>query len=378
MKNLYIILFSFAFLACGNQEKNTNIKTETTVDKSKIIITKAQFESEKMEIGQLSEQAFNTVIKTNGMIDVPPENKASVSTFVGGYVTKIPLLIGDKVVKGQLIASLKNIEFVEMQQQYLEIAEQLAYLKNEYIRQKTLFDEQVTSQKNYLKAESVYKSNLATYNGLRQKLQMLNINPTAVDRGEITSTINIYAPISGYITKVNVSNGTFVSSASELLEIVNTNHIHLELSVFEKDVLKIKKDQKILFKVSETSNKMYDAQVYLVGTSISNDRTIKVHGHIHEEEKMKFITGMFVEADIICDSKKEISLPKSAIIQDQNNYFALIVTDENEGKYQFKKVKLTIGFQDENYIQIKNYEVLENKKILIKGVFMLLNNFSEE
>jgi cobalt-zinc-cadmium efflux system membrane fusion protein len=376
MKNLYIVLFSFAFLACGNQEKNKN--TETIVDKSEIIITKAQFNSEKMELGQISEQAFNTVIKTNGMIDVPPENKASVSTFVGGYVTKIPLLIGDKVVKGQLVASLKNIEFVEMQQQYLEISEQLAYLKNEFIRQKTLFEEQITSQKNYLKAESIYKSNLATYNGLRQKLQMLNINPTAVERGQITSTINIYAPISGYITQVNVSNGTFVSSASELLEIVNTNHIHLELSVFEKDILKIKKEQKILFKVSETSNKMYDAQVYLVGTSINSDRTIKVHGHIHEEEKMKFITGMFVEADIISDSKKEISLPKSAIIQDENNYFALILADEKENKYQFKKVKLTIGLEDENYLQIKNYEVLENKKVLTKGVFMFLNNFSEE
>jgi cobalt-zinc-cadmium efflux system membrane fusion protein len=376
MKNLYIVLFSFAFLACGNQEKNKN--TETIVDKSEIIITKAQFNSEKMELGQISEQAFNTVIKTNGMIDVPPENKASVSTFVGGYVTKIPLLIGDKVVKGQLVASLKNIEFVEMQQQYLEISEQLAYLKNEFIRQKTLFEEQITSQKNYLKAESIYKSNLATYNGLRQKLQMLNINPTAVERGQITSTINIYAPISGYITKVNVSNGTFVSSASELLEIVNTNHIHLELSVFEKDILKIKKEQKILFKVSETSNKMYDAQVYLVGTSINSDRTIKVHGHIHEEEKMKFITGMFVEADIICDSKKEISLPKSAIIQDENNYFALILADEKENKYQFKKIKLTIGLEDENYVQVKNPEVFENKKVLTKGVFMLLNSFYAE
>jgi cobalt-zinc-cadmium efflux system membrane fusion protein len=376
MKNLYIVLFSFAFLACGNQEKNKN--TETIVDKSEIIITKAQFNSEKMELGQISEQAFNTVIKTNGMIDVPPENKASVSTFVGGYVTKIPLLIGDKVVKGQLVASLKNIEFVEMQQQYLEISEQLAYLKNDFIRQKTLFDEQITSQKNYLKAESIYKSNLATYNGLRQKLQMLNINPTAVERGQITSTINIYAPISGYITKVNVSNGTFVSSASELLEIVNTNHIHLELSVFEKDILKIKKEQKILFKVSETSNKMYDAQVYLVGTSINSDRTIKVHGHIHEEEKMKFITGMFVEADIICDSKKEISLPKSAIIQDENNYFALILADEKENKYQFKKIKLTIGLEDENYVQVKNPEVFENKKVLTKGVFMLLNSFYAE
>jgi len=378
MKNIYIVLFSFAFLACGNQEKNTTTEAETAVNKNELTITKAQFESEKMEFGQLSEQAFNTIVKTNGMIDVPPENKASVSTFVGGYVTKIPLLIGDKVVKGQLVASLKNIEFVEIQQQYLEVTEQLAYLKNEYTRQKTLFDEQITSQKNYLKAESVYKSNLATYNGLRQKLKMLTINPAAVERGEITSTINIYAPINGFVTKVNASNGSFVSSASELLEIVNTNHIHLELSIFEKDILKIKKEQKILFKVPEASDKTYDAQVYLVGTSINNDRTIKVHGHIHEEEKMKFITGMFVEAAIICDSKKEISLPKSAIIQNENNYFALVLNDEKDNTYQFNKVKLSIGLQDENYLQILNHEVLKNKKVLTKGIFMLSNSFSEE
>jgi cobalt-zinc-cadmium efflux system membrane fusion protein len=377
MKHLYIVLFSFAFLACGHQEKNTTKKVEAAVNESKITISKAQFESEKMEFGELSEHSFNTVIRTNGMIDVPPENKFSVNTFIGGYVTKIPLLIGDKVTKGQLVASLESIEFVEIQQQYLEVAEQLIYLENEYTRQKTLFDEQITSQKNYLKAESSYKSNLATYNGLRQKLQMININPNAVGRGEITSTINLYAPINGYITKVNVSNGTFISSANELLEIVNTNHIHLELSVFEKDILKIKKEQKILFKVPEASDKVNDAEVYLVGTSISNDRTIKVHGHIHEEEKTKFITGMFVEADIICDSKKEISLPKSAIIQNEDNYFALVLKDKKDNKYQFKKVKLNVGLQDENYVQVKNYAVLENKKILTKGIFMLLNSFSE-
>jgi cobalt-zinc-cadmium efflux system membrane fusion protein len=378
MKNVYILLFSITFLACGNKENTSTTEDETTVNKSEISISEAQFESEKMELGQLTEQTFNTVVKANGMIDVPPENKASVSTFVGGYVTKIPLLIGDKVVKGQLVASLKNIEFVEMQQEYLEIAEQLAYLKNEYTRQKTLFDEQITSQKNYLKAESIYKSNLATYNGLRQKLQMLNINPTAVEKGQITSTIHIYSPINGFVTKVNVSNGTFVSSASELIEIVNTNHIHLELSVFEKDILKIKKDQKILFKVPEASNKIYDAEVHLVGTSINKDRTIKIHGHIYEEEKTNFITGMFVEADIICDSKKEISLPKSAIIQSDDSYFTLVLKDKKDDNYLFDKIKLNLGLEDENYVQIKNYEVLENKQILTKGVFMMLNSFSEE
>lgn len=378
MKNLYILVFSIAFLACGNKEKTSTTEIETEINKNEISISKAQFESEKMEFGQFSEQAFNTVVKASGMIDVPPENKASVSTFVGGYVTKIPLLIGDKVTKGQLVASLKNTEFVEMQQQYLEVAEQLAYLKNEYSRQKTLFDEQISSQKNYLKAESTYKSNLATYNGLRQKLQMLDINPDAVEKGKISSTINIYSPINGFVTKVNVSNGTFVSSESELLEIVNTNHIHLELSVFEKDILKIKKEQKILFKVPEASNNSYAAAVHLVGTTINNDRTIKVHGHIDDEEKTNFITGMFVEADIICDSKKEISLPKSAIIQNDDNYYALVLKDTKEDTYQFEKIKLDVGLQDENYIQVKNYDELSTKKILTKGVFMLLDSFSEE
>jgi cobalt-zinc-cadmium efflux system membrane fusion protein len=378
MKNLYILVFSIAFLACGNQEKNTTTVVETKANSGEVIVTKKQFESEKMVLGQLSEETFNTVVKTNGMIDVPPENRVSVTTFVGGYITRIPLLIGDKVVKGQLVASLKNIEFVEIQQNYLEIAEQLSYLKNEFTRQKTLFDEQITSQKNYLKAESVYKSNLATYNGLRQKLQMMNISPDAVEQGQITSTINIYAPINGYVTKVNVSNGSFVSSANELLEIVNTDHIHLELSVFEKDILKIKKEQRILFKVPEASDKIYEAVVHLVGTAINNDRTIKIHGHIDDDESTNFITGMFVEADVISGSKNEISLPKSAIIENENHYYTLVLKNENENNYEFEKVKLTVGSQDENNVQVKNFDALKNKKILVTGAFMLFNSFSEE
>jgi cobalt-zinc-cadmium efflux system membrane fusion protein len=65
MKHLYIVLFSFAFLACGNQEKNTTTEVEAAVNASEITISKAQFESEKMEFGKLSEQIFNTVIRTN-------------------------------------------------------------------------------------------------------------------------------------------------------------------------------------------------------------------------------------------------------------------------------------------------------------------------
>ncbi|WP_343330900.1 efflux RND transporter periplasmic adaptor subunit [Polaribacter staleyi] len=378
MKNIYILLFSLLFFTCGNTEQKTETVKETTITSNQIKISTQQFKSEAMQLGELSEQTFNTVINVNGMIDVPPENKSSVSTFVGGYVTKIPLLIGDKVKKGQLVAILKNTEFIEIQQEYLEISAQLNFLKNEYQRQKTLFDEKITSQKNYLKAESNYKVSLASYNGLGKKLQMMNINPNSVKQGNITSTINLYAPISGYVTKVNVSNGSFVSSSSELLEIINTDHIHLELSVFEKDILKIKKNQKIEFKIPEASDKTYEATVHLVGTSINADRTIKVHGHINDEESNNFISGMYIEAAIICDVKKEIALPKSAIKKSEDVYFALVLKEQKDDYYVFEKTKLNIGLQNENYAQIVDDTLLQNKKILTNGNFMLSDDFNGE
>lgn len=373
MKNIQILLISVLFLACGNQEKKTEINKETPKTNNLISISKQQFESEKMQLGSLEKQTFNTSIKVNGIIDVPPENKASVSSFIGGYVTKIPLLVGDKVKKGQLVASIKNLEFVEIQQKYLEINAQLDFLKNEYLRQKMLFDEQITSQKNYLKAESLYKSSLASFNGLSQKLKMMNINLNKVRKGEITSTINLYAPISGYITKLNVNNGAYVSSTNELLEIVNTDHIHLELNVFEKDILTIKKDQKILFKVPESSNKTYNAEVHLVGTSINNDRTIKIHGHIINEKNIQLISGMFVEANIIVTSKEAISLPKSAILKSEIDTFILTLIKEENGNLFLEKTAVTIGLENEKYVEVLNFKELENKKILTKGVFMLNN-----
>lgn len=372
MKHLYILLILLVFVACGNSEKSNETLQEDS-NTNEIVITKSQFSSGKMQLGKLEEQEFNQTIKTTGMIDVPPQNKAIISTFMGGYITKTPLLVGDKVKKGQVLLTLENPEFVEMQQQYLEVAEQLNYLKSEFNRQKTLFDENITSQKNFLKAESAYKSSLALSNGLRKKLTMLNINPASVELGRITSTINLYSPIAGFITKVNISNGMPVSASDIIMEIVDTNHIHLELSVFEKDILNIKKGQKIQFKIPEASKETFKAEVHLVGTSIDEtSRIVKVHGHILNEEQTNFIVGMFAEADIITETNTSLALPKDAIIEVENDAFVLALKEKTNDNYYFEKNKIAIVNQTENYVSVLNTDNLINKAILIKGGFMLL------
>ena len=374
MKYIYNILFLLIFLSCGNNEKETELSIESHSHQEEVAISASQFESENMALGELSMQDFNQTITATGYIDVPPSSKASVTTYMAGYIKNTPLLVGDEVKKGQLLVTLENPEFVELQQNYLEVSNQLAYLKSEFERQSTLYKENITSQKNYLKSESDYKSNLAHYNGLKQKLKMLNINPLNVENGKISSTISLYAPIKGSVTKVNVSNGSYVSASNEILQIVNTEHIHLELLVFEKDILKIKKEQPIKFTVPEASNDVFNAEVYLVGTSIDpTNRTIKVHGHIEDDENSPFVTGMFVEVEIITGSSRGNALPKEAVAEIDDLFYALVFDKQEEG-YLFEKIEVEVGKQNEGYVEVLNFEDFRDKQVLAKGAFMLLSS----
>jgi len=373
MKYIYSILFLLTLLSCGSNEKEPNINIESKSNSEEIFVSTSQFESESMTIDKMTMQDFNQTVSSTGFIDVPPSSKASITTFMPGYVKNTPLLIGDEVKKGQLLVTLENPEFIELQQNYLEVSNTLKFLKSEFERQGTLYKENITSHRNYLKAESDYKGNLAHYNGLKQKLKMLNINISNIENGTISSTINIYAPIGGSITKVNVSNGTFVSASTEILEIINTDHIHLELLVFEKDVLKIKKEQPINFKVPEASSNIFKADVYLVGTSIDpTHRTIKVHGHIEDKRQSSFVTGMFVEAEVTIGSSKSSALPKDAITEINGAFYALVLDNKQDG-FNFKKIEVEIGKQTDFFMEILNPQDFKDKQVLTKGVFMLLS-----
>jgi len=372
-----LLLLSVLVLAACNNSKSEEAPVEMTSEKNNsgiIHLSKAQFENAKMEVGQLSEKPFAQTVQTSGMIDVPPQNKAVISAFAGGYIKNTPLLVGNKVSKGQRLVTLENPEFITMQQNYLETAEQLSYLKSEYERQKIMFDEKITSQKSFLKAESEYRSNLARYNSLKKNLEMLNINPASVQAGNIMSAVNIYSPIDGNVTQVFVNTGTYVSPADKIMEIMNTDHIHLELKVFEKDLLQLKKGQEILFTVPEASKEIFNGEVHLVGTSIDpNTRIAMVHGHIDEKDEHNFTAGMFVEAQIVTGTTDQWALPENAVVEMEGKNYILKIENENAEELEILPVEVEIGATYNGFTAIEKSEKFKPEtKFLIKGAFVLL------
>jgi len=359
-----------SFINCKNSDSSLeNVISE--VDDSGIKISKAQFNQNDMAFGTIQNKVIPVKISVNGTIDVPPENKATVSSTIGGYIKTSPLLEGDLVKKGQALVTLENPEYVTIQQNYMEVKEQLNYLNAEYDRQKTMMDENITSEKNYLNAKSNYKTAMARYKGLRKQLALLNISVENVEKGNITSVVTLYSPIAGSVSKVNVNRGTYVSPASSILEIIDNTHVHLELSVFEKDIMNVEKGQKIIFKIPEASSQVFEAEVHLVGTTIGENRTIKVHGHPLDESN-KFLTGMFVNADIIADEKEARVIPETALLEIEGDYYLLSLGQTRETEYFFNRVKVKTGNTADGFTEIlEPMDIKETDQFLIRGGFNL-------
>ena len=252
----------------------------------------------------------------------------------------------------------------------MEVKQKLTYLQSEYERQKTLKEENITSQKSFLKAESEFKTANARYNGFKKQLTMLNISPAQVEKGNISSIATIFAPISGSITEMNVTKGTYVSPASPILEIIDNDHIHLELSVFEKDIMKIKKGQPIRFRIPEASEETFEAEVHLIGTSINKNRTIKVHGHLHKEGENNFLTGMFVAAGIVTEIKTTKALPSEAIVEQEGKFYVLRTTTTLDSGYSFEPLEVQTGHAVDGFMEIKNAAGFsDSDTFLTKGAF---------
>jgi membrane fusion protein, heavy metal efflux system len=375
---LLFIFFVLVLSSCGKKDGNTSSETidiSANPHTEVITLTQEQFTTSNMQLGSFEQRSFASKVKANGYIDVPPEYKASVSVKLGGFVKALSILPGGKIMQGALLFTLENPDYIQLQQDYLEAKAQLAYLQSDFERQKSLADENITSQKNFLKAESDFKVTQARVAGLKEKLKLLNINLSVLDAGTIEPVVKVLSPLTGFISKVNITRGVFVSPADVAVEIVSTEHMHVELQAFERDVPFIKENQVITFNVSGAPSVKYMGEVYLIGKTVEGDtRTVNIHGHIDDEDKLKnILPGMYVEATIEVESSMHTVLPTNAVVTVEDNSYVLLMSKQHNRGYEFKKVKVHVGRFNNEWTEIINAAAFKADDVfLVKGAFNLI------
>lgn len=316
-----------------------------------VLLTQRQFKALQMKVDTLAQRNMSGYVEANGQLEVPPQNEATITTVVGANVVSIEVIEGDKVNKGQAVAYLSHPNIIQKQTDYLDAYSNSQFLKKEFERQKTLYDAGVGSGANFQKAEAQYVASRSLAKGLEAQLQQLGISATGVQGGTIYQRVALRSPIAGFVEKVKIKTGQFVEPQTDLMEIVDTHHVHADLMVFEKDVHKIKERQKVTFNVQSIPGKQLTAEIYSVGKTFEqNPKAIHVHAEI-ENKDGNLIPGMYIKGRIQTDSSETVAMPESAIVGVGNRSFIFSVNKEGDS-WAFTPLEIIKGIQDGEWIAV--------------------------
>lgn len=382
MKNILLqFCIGLLIVACSTKENKESEVMDSTSAVTELSITPDQYKNAHIKEGVIEQRAMSGNIQVNGKLDVPPQNLITISAIMGGYVTSTPLLQGMKVKKGEVIATLKHPDYVKLQREYLENKSKLDYLKQEFDRQEELRKENVSSIQAYQETSSQYNQLKALNADLYQRLQLIGINPNQLTIDNIRSTVQITAPENGYVTNVYINIGKMVQPQDVICEIVNTDHLHAEFFVFEKDIHLIKIGQDINFTLLN-ENSTRKAKVYLINHKIEDDRTIRVHAHL-EKDDPSLIPNMYIKGNIHTNNNQVYVVPNSSIVSTNGKDYIFIKKGVLKESIEFQAKEITKGVVDENYTEIKSDELQQyiHSYIVTEGSYDLLSvwkNSNEE
>ncbi|MGQ1911215.1 efflux RND transporter periplasmic adaptor subunit [Marinifilum sp. RC60d5] len=420
-------------LSCNSEKKDSHEGEEHEEHgvEGAVVLNARQREALNLKLGSFQMRNLTTLVKSNGQLEVPPSGSAEVTAIIGGNVKTINVFHGDRVKKGQLLAVLEHPDYISLQEGFAEISSKLEFIEKEYARQKELFENNVGAGRDYQQTKSEYNTIKAKYEGLKSRLQLLNLSPDKVKEGEISSTISILSPINGFINDINIKVGTYVDAKDILIEITDNSAVHADFMIYEKDVHLIKEGQKIHFIVSNRHDEELTATIFAIGKEFETDsRAVHIHAKINEKIT-GLISGMYISGHIHTDENYTRTLPNDAIVTEGTKSFIFVLDNEsmeehdhdghddgNDGheddgheddgheevenhdndndeghnhdehanelnkendEMTFRMVEVMTGLKDEGYTEIKLIDPLpENTQIVMNAAYYLLSDMGKE
>ncbi|HRX11255.1 MAG TPA: efflux RND transporter periplasmic adaptor subunit [Draconibacterium sp.] len=399
--------------SCVNQnrkadEHHEHSEHENELPEGVVVLGKAQRDALDLKLGSLQDRNLTTLVKTNGQLEVSPKSKADITAFIGGNVKSIKVFHGDKVSKGQVLATLEHPDYILLQEEFSEAANRLVFLQQEYERQKQLFDNEVGAGKDYQQIKADYKTMQSKYSGLKTRLEMLNMDVKSIENGQIFREIEIKSPISGYVSEVNIKMGAFVDAQTKMFSVSDNSDIHADFQVYEKDIHLLKIGQRIDFTVSNHPEEEFEAKIFAIAKEFQNDtRAVLVHAKI-DRPNDNLIPGVYVSGHIHTDQVFTKALPESAVVTegtksyifiknndvaekylhaDEHNHEAATENDnknkeaehieENEA-WAFSMIEVIPGVADEGYVEIRLIDSIpENAQIVMNAAYYLLSDLQK-
>ncbi|MDH6303694.1 cobalt-zinc-cadmium efflux system membrane fusion protein [Parabacteroides sp. PF5-5] len=298
MKAIYIPIAALLLISgCSNPKNETTV--QVAEPKPEVVQVEPQTKDSEELDAVSSATSLGKDAVFNGTLILSPQHQASVTLSIDGIVKNTSLLPGKYVRKGELLATLENPEFINLQQSYLDAAAQCEFLEAEYKRQEILSKEEAASQKKFQQSKADYLSMKSRKDAAAAQLSMLGVSASSLNSKGIEPLLEVRAPISGYISNLQMNMGKHITAGEPLCEIIDKNNILIKLVAYEKDLGKIRIGKRIEFRVNGMGEDVFSGEIISVGQSVDNiNRSLEVYAKVMENNEL-FRPGMYINARIV-------------------------------------------------------------------------------
>ena len=364
---LYIVFLLVVAGCTAKKQAATESKEAVTTDR--VVMTDTQVLNAGIETGSVTNQTINTSLKVNGMVDVPPQNIVSVSFPMGGYLRSTKLMPGMHVSRGEVIAVIEDQALIQLQQDFLVAVARLNFLQQEFERQKMLNENKVNADKVYQQAQADYSSQKVMVKGYSEKLKLVGIDPARLSEENVSKSVAVHSPINGFVSKVNVNIGKYVTGTDILFELINPDDMHAALTIFEKDLTKVKIGQKVQVSFIDDPTSVYDCEIILVTKNVDESRSALVHCHFETQPK-NLLPGMFLNATIRISNANVLTLPEEAIVRFENKQYVY----EQAGKNEYRMIEVQTGVVENGRIEVRSdADGFAARKLVTKNAYAILS-----
>lgn len=388
MKYIIIVLTSVLFLAvsCKNKTTAPEAAKEGPHIEGLIHLSADQIKRSGISWGAVEQKSINAVLPLTGELRIQPENRAIVSASTDGFITSLHARLNQSVRKGELIATLRKPDLIDLQQQYLETRDRIAFLQTEYNRFNALQEDNATAVKNVQKAKADLTASTTTGQMLAAKLKLYGIDPDGLTTENVRSELRITAPMNGIVTAVHLSGGSAVQSGTAICEIADFTALHADLFVFEKDVLKIKTGQKVDITFPGVADKTLKASIFSIDRVLDPVKNaLRAHARIENSAGLNLVDGAYCDARLSLDAAPPMPvLPADAIVREGLEEYILVFDREQNGDAFFKPMKVLVQGSEKGFTAFTTETPLPaDAKVVRQGAYYVwsqgkVEEFAEE
>lgn len=355
------------FIACKSETQSTS-NEESSTSENTLILNESQLKNIEISFVQLEPKAIGNIIKAVGKIDVPPRSLVNISTPYGGYLKFTRLLPGQKIKKGEVLAVIEDQKFIELEKDYLSIKNKLEVQKIDFQKQKELFQQKAIAEKTFLESQSNYELLKIELKAIEEQLKLIGINTKDLSSEKISSSIELKSPIDGYVSKVNVNVGKYLSPNDVLFELINPDDIHLNIQIYQKDIQALSIGQKVIAYSNEYPENKYEAEIILIGRDLNENKAVDVHCHF-ENENHALLPGMYMNVEIESSLHQSMAVPSESIQRFENKEYLVIAKNNST----FDLISVSTGNSENGFTEIKEVtETIKSAKIVQKGAYQIL------